>query len=60
MTQLDRIEERLQAVDDRTRLIEIRIAKNEGRAGVIRYVVTATIGAVAGLFSGSLHLPWGH
>lgn len=61
MTQLDRIEERLQAIDDRTRAIEIKIEgqagekRGEGRAAkLVHHAVTALIAALAGFGGGKL------
>lgn len=63
MTQLDRIEGRLQSVDDRTRAIEVRLGELRGEkraAAVVRHVVTALLAALAGLAGGSVKLPGMH
>jgi len=65
--QLDRMEERLQTIDDRTRAIELHIAeqrgvtKGEGRAmRLVKAAVMALIGAAAGMGGGNIKLPGLH
>jgi uncharacterized membrane protein YccC len=67
MTQLDRIEARLQAIDDRTRAIEIRMGELSGEekahhwaAGLMKHALTALVAAIAGLAGGHMPLPGGH
>ncbi|HYD06882.1 MAG TPA: hypothetical protein VEC60_14205 [Reyranella sp.] len=67
MTQLDRIENRMEGMDARMRRIEVSLAqmkgekRGEGKAAlVIKHAVTAAIGAVAGLFGGNVNIPGAH
>jgi hypothetical protein len=76
MTQLDRIEQRLQAIDDRTRSMEIAQAvvaadlatvkdTKNGDAGffggsTVKHVIAVLVAALAGAGGGHIPLPGGH
>ena len=67
MTQLDRIENRVEGMDERVRGIEITIGELRGERRAVKalwHMLTAVIGAIAGaiagLFGGNLHIPGAH
>lgn len=64
MTQLDRIEARIENIDSRTRTIEIALAELKGEekahhwaGGLMKHALTALVAAIAGLAGG--HVPLG-
>ena len=70
-TQLDRIETRIQSIDDRTRAIEIRLGAMTGEkeaeekahhwiGGVLKHGFTLLLAALAGLAGSHTSLPGGH
>jgi hypothetical protein len=62
MLQIDRMEERLQTIDDRTRNIEMILAELRGERKASLWIgrfISAVIAAAAGAVAGNIHFPPG-